>query len=209
MTGRNSLHYCYDVSYQCWFASEEAKIYCNNFNSSNAVVCSHLILAYTVRLAIMNAVELERKGWFLFFYLYWGNVVLWLKRTSTKKLANRISYQIWYKGCLKGKFGRGVQICEGGPYPLADLDRGSKSAGGPNPLWHRISVCRKGWMDWYVCEIHSSDIFYDRRLSVRRSYPCCTLQYYGTCFKVFGADVLFLTCQTELFVRRLINLVAI
>ena len=114
MTGRNSLHYYYDVSYQCWFASEEAKIYCNNFNSSNAVVCSHLILAYTVRLAIMNAVELERNGCCFFFYLYWGNVVLWLKRTSTKKLANRISYQIWYKGCLKGKFGRGVQICEGG-----------------------------------------------------------------------------------------------
>ena len=124
MTGRNSLHYCYDVSYQCWFASEEAKIYCNNFNSSNAVVCSHLILAYTVRLAIMNAVELEQNGCScFFFYLYWGNVVLWLKRTSTKKLANIISYQIWYKRCLKGKFGRGgggpnlrrgVQICEGG-----------------------------------------------------------------------------------------------
>ena len=72
VTGRNSLHYCSDVSYQCWFASEEAKIYCNNFNSSNAVVCSHLILAYTVRLAIINAVELERNGWVFFFYLYWG-----------------------------------------------------------------------------------------------------------------------------------------
>ena len=111
MTGRNSLHYCYDVSYQCWFASEEAKIYCNNFNSSNAVVCSHLILAYTVRLAIMNAVELERNGCCCcFFYLYWGNDVLWFKRTSTKKLPNRIRYQIWYNGCLKGKFGKGVQI---------------------------------------------------------------------------------------------------
>ena len=127
MTGRNSLHYCYDVSYQCWFASEEAKIYCNNFNSSNAVVCSHLILAYTVRLAIMNAVELERNGFFcFFFYLYWGNVVLWLKRTSTKKLANRISYQIWYKGCLKGKFDRGSKSAKGGPYPLTDLDRGGR-----------------------------------------------------------------------------------
>ena len=102
MTGRNSLHYCYDVSYQCWFASEEAKIYCNNFNSSNAVVCSHLILAYSVRLPIMNAVELERNGCCCL-----GNVMLWLKRTSTKKLANRISYIIWYKGRLKGKFGRG------------------------------------------------------------------------------------------------------
>ena len=32
-----------------------------------AVVCSHLILAYTVRLAIMNAVELERNGCCFFF----------------------------------------------------------------------------------------------------------------------------------------------
>ena len=73
MTGRNSLHYCYDVLYQCWFASEEAKIYCNNFNSSNAVVCSHLILAYTVRVAKMNAVELERNGWFFL----WSTVDFW------------------------------------------------------------------------------------------------------------------------------------
>ena len=52
-----------------------------------AVVCSHLILAYTVRLAIMNAVELERDDCCcFFFYLYWGNVVLWLKRTSKKSL---------------------------------------------------------------------------------------------------------------------------
>ena len=84
VTGRNSLHYCYDVSYQCWFASEEAKIYCNNFNSSNAVVCSHLILAYTVRLAIINAAELERNDCFSLPLL--RNVVLRLKRTSTKSL---------------------------------------------------------------------------------------------------------------------------
>ena len=64
MTGSNSLHYCYDVSHQYRFALEEAKIYCNNFNSSNAVVCSHLILAYTVRLAIINAAGLERNGCF-------------------------------------------------------------------------------------------------------------------------------------------------
>ena len=84
MSGSNSLRYCYDVSYQCWFASEEAKIYCNNFNSSNAVVCSHLILAYTVRLPIINAAGLERNGCFSLPLL--RNVVLWLKRTSTKSL---------------------------------------------------------------------------------------------------------------------------
>ena len=35
MTGRNGLHYRYDVLYQYWFALEEEKIYCNNFNSSD------------------------------------------------------------------------------------------------------------------------------------------------------------------------------
>ena len=125
MTGSDSLHYCYDVSYQCWFASEEAKIYCNNFNSSNAVVCSHLILAYTVRLAIMNAVELERDGCCCCFLTLLRICCVVIEKNVDK--ANRISYQIWYKGCLKGKFGRGGQICEGG----------SISAGGPNPLRHR------------------------------------------------------------------------
>ena len=136
MTGRNSLHYCYDVSYQCWFASEEAKIYCNNFNSSNAVVCSHLILAYTVRLAIINAAELERNGCFSLPLL--RNVVLWLKRTSTKSLQIELvtKYDIndAQKESLVGesKPAKGVHIRQriwtGG---------GSKSAKGPNPLWHR------------------------------------------------------------------------
>ena len=51
-------------------------------------------------------------------------------RLIIKKLANRISYQTWYKGCLKGKFGRGgSNLRRGGPYPPADLDRwGAKSA---------------------------------------------------------------------------------
>ena len=104
MTGRSSLHYCYDVSYQCWFASEEAKIYRNNFNSSNAVVCSHLILAYTVRLALINAAELERNSCFSLLLL--RNVVLWLKRTSMKSLqielviirGVHIRWRIWTGG---------------------------------------------------------------------------------------------------------------
>ena len=92
MTGRKSLHYCYDVSYQCCLASEGARIYCNNFSSSNAVVCSRLVLAYTVRLAIINAVELERNGCFSLSLL--RNVVLCLRRTSINRIANRISCQI-------------------------------------------------------------------------------------------------------------------
>ena len=70
---------------ECWEEEEEAKIYRNNFNCSNAVVCLHLILTYTVRLAIINAVELERNGSF-FLLLLLRNVVLGLKRTSTKSL---------------------------------------------------------------------------------------------------------------------------
>ena len=137
MTGRNSLHYCYDVSYQCWFASEEAKIYRNNFNSSNAVVCSHLILAYTVRLAIINATEMERNGWF--FFIFFEECCVVIEKNIDKKLENRIRYQIWYKQCLKGKFGRG----------------GSKSAeGGPNPLWHRA----RSQMD-LVINARQSEIF--------------------------------------------------
>ena len=56
---------------------------------------------------------------FLFFFTFIEGMLCcdW-KEHRKKKLANRISNQIWYKGCLKGKFGRG-----------------SKSAKGPNPLW--------------------------------------------------------------------------
>ena len=109
MTGHNSFHHCYNVSYQCWFASEEAKVYCNNFNGSNAVVFSHLIPAYIVQLAIINAVELERNGW-IFFLTFIEECCVVIEKNIDKKLANRISYQTCYKGFLKGKFGRGVQI---------------------------------------------------------------------------------------------------
>ena len=119
MTGCSSLRYCYNVSYQCWFASEEAKIYYNNFNSSNAVVCSHLILAYTVWLAIINAAELERNG-LVFFFTFIEECCVEIEKNIDENIAKRISYQIWYKRCLKGKFGRGVQICEGGVHIRCD-----------------------------------------------------------------------------------------
>ena len=44
------------------------------FIVTNAVVCSHLILAYTIRLAIINAAGLERNGCFSLPLL--SNVVL-------------------------------------------------------------------------------------------------------------------------------------
>ena len=66
----------------------------------------------------------------LFFFTFIEECCVVIEKNTDKKLANRISYQIWHKRCLKGKFGRGVQICEGG----------SKSTGGPNALWHRDDV---------------------------------------------------------------------
>ena len=81
----------YFVIVQCLgrHGTVRVKIYCNNFNSSNAVVCSHLILAYTVRLAIINAVELERNGWFFFWFffnLYWGMLCCDWKEHRQKSL---------------------------------------------------------------------------------------------------------------------------
>ena len=129
MTGRNSLHYCHDVSNQCWFASEEAKIYCNNFNSSNAVVCSHLILAYTVRLAIINAAELERNGCFSVPLL--RNVVLWSKRTSTESLQIELVTKYDTNDAQKESLVEGVQICEGGSISAnVYMDRGVQIRGG-------------------------------------------------------------------------------
>ena len=52
----------------------------------------------------------------LFFFTFIEECCVVIEKNIDKKLANRISYQIWYKRCLKGKFGRGVQICQGGVY---------------------------------------------------------------------------------------------
>ena len=118
VTWRNSLHYFYDVSYQCWFASEEAKNYCNNFDSSNAVVCLHLVLAYTVRLAIINAAELERNGCFSLPLL--RNVVLWLKRTSTQSFQIELVTKYDTNDANKESSEGESKSAKGGRYPLAD-----------------------------------------------------------------------------------------
>ena len=121
MTRRNSLHYCYDVSYQCWFTSEEAKIYCYNFNSSNAVLSNSCVLCTT------RCNKCGRIGtkW-LFFFTFIEECCVVIEKNIDKKLAIRISYRIWYKRCSKGKFsgGGGSKSAKGGPYPLADLDGG-------------------------------------------------------------------------------------
>ena len=126
MTRRNSLHYCYDVSYQCWFTSEEAKIYCYNFNSSNAVLSNSCVLCTT------RCNKCGRIGtkW-LFFFTFIEECCVVIEKNIDKKLANRISYQIWYKRCLNGW--SGVQICEGGSISASGFGPGG---GGSNPLWH-------------------------------------------------------------------------
>ena len=131
------------VKFTLWIA-EEAKIYCNNFNSSNAVVCSHLILAYTVRLAIINAAELERNGCFSVPLL--RNVVLWLKRTSTESL--QIEFVTKYDTTMLKRKVVGVQICEGGSISAYGF-----GPGGLSPLWHRHW---NGflWKVWYA-NVHS------------------------------------------------------
>ena len=64
-----------------------------------------LILEYTVRLAIINAAELEQNG--CLFLSLLRNVMLWLKRTSTKSLqielvtkydTNDAKRKVWKRG---------------------------------------------------------------------------------------------------------------
>ena len=80
----------------------------------------------------------------------------------------------------------------GGPYPLADLDRGSKSAGGPNPLWRRVNpslaiVCARLLIQYGAgnckkvhCSISASFVIYFQRDS-----------YCGEYFLTAAAEVLF------------------
>ena len=72
----------------------------------------------------------------LFFFTFIEECCVVIEKNIDKKLANRISYQIWYNRCLKGKFGGGNQICEGwsisasgfGPVVQIRCDTGFKGA---------------------------------------------------------------------------------
>ena len=152
MTRRNSLYYCYDVSYQCWFTSEEANIYCYNFNSSNAVLSNSCVLCTT------RCNKCGRIGtkW-LFFFTFIEECCVVIEKNIDKKLAIRISYRIWYKRCSKGKFGEGgggVKICEGGSISVSGFGRGGGSKSAVTtayPACHRVQ-CR--FIQW------SSDSFH-------------------------------------------------
>ena len=143
MTGRNSLHYCHDVSYQCWFASEEAKIYCNNFNKFE---CSNLFASNSCvycRLAIINAAELERNGCFSVPLL--RNVVLWLKRTSTESLQIELVTKNDTNDAQKESLEEGVQIFDGGSISASGYGRGS-----PNPRGVQICCGTGAKCPWFL-----------------------------------------------------------
>ena len=53
----------------------------------------------------------------LFFFTFIEECCIVIEKNIDKKFSNRISYQICYKRCLKGKFGRGgSKSAKGGPY---------------------------------------------------------------------------------------------
>ena len=58
----------------------------------------------------------------LFFFTFIEECCVVIEKNIDKELVNRISYQIWYRRYLKGKFGRGggVQICKGGVHIRCD-----------------------------------------------------------------------------------------
>ena len=58
------------------------------------------------------------------FFFYLINVVLWLKRTSTKSLQIELVTKYVTKDAQKESLVGESKSAKGGPYPLADLDRG-------------------------------------------------------------------------------------
>ena len=86
---------------------------------------------------MLNAAELERNDCFSLPLL--RNVVLWLKRTSTKSLQIELVTKYDINDAQKESLVGESKPAKEGPYPPADMDwgGGSKSAKGPNPLWHR------------------------------------------------------------------------
>ena len=63
-----------------------------------------------------------------------------IEKNFDRKLANRTSYQIRYKRCSKGKFGRGSKSAKGDLHPLPDMDRG-----GPKSAVTRAQNVRDFW----------------------------------------------------------------
>ena len=134
---------------------------CSLFASNSCVYC-------TTRYSKCGRIGTK----WLFFFTFIEKCCVVIEKNIDKKLANRISHQIWYKRCLKGKFGRGVQICEGGSISASgfgpgDPDpRGSKSnfsfwisASNFKCLFYnyareRPEICNDGLLDNYTQNSH-------------------------------------------------------
>ena len=72
----NRRTYVHNSTHMCIIVTKLQTIMCDIAGPpgsnplANAVVCSHLILEYTVRLAIINAVELGRNGSLLLLFFF-------------------------------------------------------------------------------------------------------------------------------------------
>ena len=85
------------------------------------------------------------------FYTFIEECCVVIEKNIDQKLANKISHQIWYKGCLKGKFGGGVQICEGRSISAVTWGRRIESFEAlpaiPGILEYKLTVFRSGYFD--------------------------------------------------------------
>ena len=68
----------------------------------------------------------------LFFFTFIEECCVVIEKNIDQKLANRISYQIWYKRCLKGEFGRGGPNLRRGVHIRCDTSFGFFFRSGAN-----------------------------------------------------------------------------
>ena len=94
---------------------------------------------------MINAAELERNGCFSLPLL--RNVVLWLKRTSTKSLQIELVTKYDINDAQKESLVGEPKPAKGGPYPPADMDWGG---GGPNPRRVQIHCDTGAKCPWFL-----------------------------------------------------------
>ena len=89
-----------------------------SFECSNLFASNYCIYCGTTRCNKCGRIRTK----LLFFFTFIVGCCVVIEKNIDKKLPNRISYKIWCKRCLTGKFGIGSK-----------LRRGIKSANGPTP----------------------------------------------------------------------------
>ena len=81
------------------------------------------------------------------FFTFIEECCVVIEKNIDKKLANRISYQIRYKRCSKGKFGRGNPNLRRGSIPASGYRLGG---GGPNPRIVQIRCDTGAKCPWFL-----------------------------------------------------------